>query len=130
MIASGNGKQGYKIKFDDLSAGNQEVYVRRRNIITVVGIGEEEVECDHANADLNVIKPSTTKQVDDQEKCTHVFCAKEEADIIAATKFKMHYFKEYGDLDTNFIEWGIVPDIESVDWDEVDLTGETDWRTI
>ena len=128
VITSGNGKQGYQIKFDDLPAGNQEVYVRRRNIITVVEIGEEEVECDHSNADLSVIKRSTAKDKEAQAKCINDFCVKEEADILAATKFKMNYFKEYGDPETDFIEWDIVPDTESVDWDEVDLTGETEWR--
>ena len=42
-IISGNGKQGYNIKFDDLPADDQVVYVRRRNIIVVVEEGEEEV---------------------------------------------------------------------------------------
>ena len=52
-IISGNGKQGYNIKFDDLPAEDQMVYVRRRNIIVVIEEGEEEVECDHVNVDLN-----------------------------------------------------------------------------
>ena len=128
VIVSGNGKQGYQIKFDDLPAGNQEVYVCWRNIITVVEIGEEEVEYDHANADLSVIKPSTAKDVEAQAKCINAFCTKEEEDILAATKFKMNYFKEYGNPETEFIEQDIVPDTESVDWDEVDLTGKTEWR--
>ena len=42
-IISGNGKQGYNIKFDDLPADNPVVYVRWRNIIVVVEEGEEEV---------------------------------------------------------------------------------------
>ena len=63
MIVSGNGKQGYQIQFDDLSAGNQMAYVRRRNIITVVEIGEKEVEYDHINSDLSVIKPPIARDV-------------------------------------------------------------------
>ena len=48
-IISGNGKQGYNIKFDDFPADDQVVYVRRRNIIVVVEEGEEEVECDNVH---------------------------------------------------------------------------------
>lgn len=66
VIISGNGKQGYQIKFDALSVGIQDVYVHWRNIITVVETDEEQVECDHANADLNVVNPSTKKDVDAQ----------------------------------------------------------------
>ena len=128
VIMSGNGKQGYQIKFDDLPAGNQEACVRRRNTIAVVSIGEEEVECDHSNADLSVIKRSTAKDKEAQAKCINDFCAKEEADALAATEFKMNYFKECGDPETDFIEWDISLDTESVDWDEVDLAGETEWR--
>ena len=39
-IISGNGKQGYNIKFYDFPADDQVVYVLRRNIIVVVEEGE------------------------------------------------------------------------------------------
>ena len=45
---SGNGKQGYCIKFDDLTADNHVVCVCRRDIITVVNEGEEEVDVEFA----------------------------------------------------------------------------------
>jgi hypothetical protein len=47
-ITSGSGKQGYKIQFDDLPVGNQEVFILRRNMIKVVLENEEEAEFDHA----------------------------------------------------------------------------------
>ena len=43
-IVSGNGTSGYQIRFDDLPSGLQNVYVKRRNIITVVDRGDEEKE--------------------------------------------------------------------------------------
>ena len=48
-----NENQGYNIKFDDLPVDDKMVYVCRRNIIVAIDPGEEEVECDHVNADLN-----------------------------------------------------------------------------
>ena len=41
-IISGSGKQGNKVKFDDLPSDDQIVYVKRRNVITVVDLTEEE----------------------------------------------------------------------------------------
>jgi hypothetical protein len=49
-VQLGSGKQGYNILFDDLPAGNQEVRIRRHNIMTVVQEEEEEQEHDHRSA--------------------------------------------------------------------------------
>lgn len=81
-----------------------------RNIRTVVKIGKEEVEYDYTNADLSITKPSTTKDVVAQTKCTNAFRAKEEVDIFDTKKFKMHYFQEYEDPKTDVIECDIVSD--------------------
>ena len=40
-IVSGNGKQGYRIRFDDFPADDQVVYSCRGNIITVFNEGKE-----------------------------------------------------------------------------------------
>ena len=45
----GCGKQGHKIKSEDLPTDHQIVRVKRRNMIWVVDINEEENEYDHAN---------------------------------------------------------------------------------
>ena len=58
---SGNGKQCYRIKFDDLPADDQVVYVCPRHIITVINEGKEDVECDDSNTDLDVIEGSERK---------------------------------------------------------------------
>ena len=54
-IISGSGKQGYRIKLDDLPANDNIVYVKCRTIVKLVDVGEEEVECDHVSANLDVI---------------------------------------------------------------------------
>ena len=89
-IISGNGKQGYNIKFDDLPADDRVVYVRRRNIIVVVKEGEEEVECNHVNDDLNT-KTSTPKKDNVHQECITEFCAMEGEAILTAKTFSLKY---------------------------------------
>ena len=102
VIISGNGKQGYRIKFDDLPAGNQEMYDHWRNIVTVVTFVEEEVYCDHSNTDLNVMKPLIAKDVEVQAKCMNIFFEKKDEDIITAKRIKMNYNKEYEDQEKHY----------------------------
>ena len=46
------------------------VYIRRRNTITVVEAGKEEVAGDHVNADLNTVKePEKKKEVYVHAQC-------------------------------------------------------------
>ena len=117
-IISGNGKQGYNIKFDDLPAEDQMVYVRRRNIIVVLEEGEEEVECDHVNVDLNeeVIVPNK----DEHKDCITAFCDMSDEEVMNAMTFTL---KD----STTTIVWDILPDGEYIEWDEVKSNGET-WK--
>ena len=80
-IISGNGNQGYNIKFDDLPADDQVVYIRRRNIIVVVEEGEEEVDCDHVDDDLNT-ETITPKKDNAHQECITKFCALEDEAIL------------------------------------------------
>ena len=109
-IISGSGKQGYNIRFDDLPADDQIVYVRRRNIITVIEEGEEEVECDHENDDLNDedSSPKNTEQMDSIKK----FCNMSDEEIRRAKIFTL---KDGG----NEIVWDILADDEYLMWNEI-----------
>jgi len=117
-IISGNGKQGYNIKFDDLPADDQMVYVRQRNIIVVIEEGEEEVEYNHANVDLDT-KVSVPKK-DEHKKCITKFCDMGDEEIMNAKTFTL---KD----GTNEIVWNILPDGEYIKWDEIELDDET-WK--
>ena len=117
-IMSGNGKQGYNIKFDDLPADDQMVYVRRRNIIVVIEEGEEEVECDHVNVDLNT--EVCVPKKDDHNECITKFCDMSDEEIMNARTFTLKNA-------TDEIVWDILPDGESLEWDEIKSDGET-WK--
>ena len=79
-----------------MSTGDHEVYVRRRNIITVLEADEEEVECNHVNAELNTIRDPAKKDVDVHGKSIYVFCAQEDEHIREATKFRLYFRKIIG----------------------------------
>mmetsp|Transcript_31431 Transcript_31431/g.36241 ORF Transcript_31431/g.36241 Transcript_31431/m.36241 type:complete len:84 (+) Transcript_31431:557-808(+) len=67
-IVSGSGKQGYNVKLDDLPTNCQIVSVQKRNFMTVVDKNDEEIECDHANRDLEVVANLSKKKVNRQTK--------------------------------------------------------------
>ena len=50
-VVSGNGRQGYNIRFDELPVGKKDVTISRRNVITVLNDGEEEKEYDYGKDD-------------------------------------------------------------------------------
>jgi len=81
----GNGKQGYHIKFDDLPADDQVVYVHRRNIITVANEDKEEVKCDHSNTDLDVMEGSEKK--DTQQTLIKKLCETMNDEVMSADIF-------------------------------------------
>ena len=66
IIVSRSGKQRCLIKFDDLTAGEKEVHMRRQNSIKVVESNEEQVKCDHSNVDLSSIKNPQRRRSSDQ----------------------------------------------------------------
>ena len=103
------------------------MHIRRTNIITVIEPGKEEVDCDHVNADLNTVRERTKKEVDVHGKSIDEFCAQKEDGIRKAMPFRLHYQKDNRDPESEFINWDIFPDTESVDWDEVNLAEKTVW---
>ena len=81
--------------------------------------GEEEVECDHVNDDLNT-KTSTQKKDNSHQECITKFCALEDEAILTAKTFSL---KD----NTNKIFWDIQPDGEYLEWDDINCNGET-WK--
>jgi hypothetical protein len=112
-VETGSGKQGYMVLFDDLPAGNQQVTIRRRNIMTVLQENEEEAEYDHRSA-----VPEECAQIDRARKedpmkaSARLFCGMDRDTIATATKYQMQHGNGEGDV----IEWNIVPDDEHVNW--------------
>ena len=81
--------------------------------------GEEEVECDHVNDDLNT-ETSTTKKAYNHQECITKFCALDDEAILTAKTFSL---KD----NTNKIVWYIQPDGEYLEWDDINCDGET-WK--
>jgi len=96
------------------------VFIRRRNIIVVIEPGEEEVECDHINADINAEEFTTKK--DKHKECIAKFCNMGDNEIKDATTFTL---KDA----SNEIVWNILPDGEAMHSDEINVNGET-WKKI
>jgi len=92
-IVSGNGKDGYCIKFDDLSADDQVVYACGTNVITVVNEGEEEVDCDHSNTNIDVMEGSE-KKGGTQKVSINKFCVMKNDDVMSAKTFVLEYTTE------------------------------------
>ena len=53
LVVSGNGKQGYPIKFENVPVDDDIAYVRHMGIIVVFEEGEKEVHCNHTNKNSN-----------------------------------------------------------------------------
>ena len=125
-IASGSGKQGYKIQFDDLPVGNQEVMVRRRNMIKVVLENEEEAEFDHAT-DLAEAYADVTPRVtrkDPLKASADDFCGLDKESLREAATYEMRYGKEEGDI----IVWKILQDSDSIDLGMPDMDGDSRFK--
>jgi hypothetical protein len=87
-VLSGSGRQGYMILFDDLPAGNQQVTIRRRNIMTVVQGNEEEHEYDHRSAVPNACAEINRGRKEDPMKASaKLFCGMEKDIIATATTY-------------------------------------------
>ena len=102
-----------------MPADDQMVYVRWKNIIVVVEEGEEEVEFNHVNDNLNT-ETSTPKKDNAHQECITKFCALEYEAILTAKTFSL---KD----NTNKIVWDIQPDREYLEWDDINFDGET-WK--
>ena len=123
-IVSGNGKNGYNIRFDELPAGKQDVLLMRRNVIKVLQEDEEEKEYDHRGdmEDLDHIEPvvNKTKVATSDE----TFCSMEDKDVASAASY-IYEDPRNPDVkvtweivkDGHDIEWATVPEA-SVDWVE------------
>jgi hypothetical protein len=117
-VLSGSGRQGYMILFDDLPAGNQQVTIRRRNIMTVVQGNEEEHEYDHRSAVPNACAEINRGRKEDPMKASaKLFCGMEKDIIATATTYHM----QYGNAEGEVIDWKIVPDDEHLDWAMPDI---------
>ena len=116
-IISGNGKQGYKIKFDDLTSDDQIVYVKRRNIITVVDENEEEKEYDHENNPLEEEEKEESNN-NPQIQSANEFCERDDDDIKNENTFEMKY-KDFNTKDEKVLEWKILKDNEYINWGEL-----------
>ena len=98
---------------------DQIVYVRRRNIIVVVEEGEEEVECDHVNADLGEIEQSKEKKETDQNVSINKFCDMEDEKILAAKTFNLKH-------SAGEVVWDIQSDGEYLEWETMKSKEDTD----
>ena len=125
-IASGSGKQGYKILFDALPVGNQGVNVRQRNMIKVVLANEEEAEFDHAT-DLAEAYANVTPQVtrkDPLKASADEFCGLDKESLREAATYEMRYGKEEGDI----IVWKILKDSDSIHLGMPDMDGDNQFK--
>jgi hypothetical protein len=125
-ITSGSGKQGYKIQFDDLPVGNQEVFILRRNMIKVVLENEEEAEFDHAT-DLAEAYADVTPQVtrkDPLKASADSFSGLDKEILREAATYEMRYGKEEGDR----IVWKILQDSDSIDLGMPDMDGDSQFK--
>jgi hypothetical protein len=110
---SGSGKTGCKIRFDDLPAGNQDVNVKRRNLITVLEDGEEEKEHDHTNQlaeELAETHPPTAAKEAPAKNSTDKLCALDAETIAAATVFGL----KWGQGEDKVVNWKMLGDNEHI----------------
>jgi hypothetical protein len=105
-ILSGSGKEGYRIRFDDLPAAHQDVTIKRRILITVLEEGKEEKEHDHVNQlaeELAEIRPLTTRKEEPAKDSTNKLCALEKETIATTKRFAL----KWGRGDDEVIDWKI-----------------------
>lgn len=86
-IASGNGKSGCQIRFDDLPSGHNAAHVKRRNIINVVEKGEEEKEYDHHVEELQESHSKKDPVIARMVKCQKEFQKLDDEAVIDAKTF-------------------------------------------
>ena len=125
-IVSGNGKSGYQIRFDDLPSGKQIVYVKRRNIISVVDRGEEEKEYDHYVEELQESHSKKDPVIACMVKCQREFQKLDDEVVIDAKKFDMLYEDE--NKIEKKLEWEIVAETEECDLGGVDFDLDVSWK--
>ena len=128
-ILSGSGKTGYNIRFDDLPAGKQEVFVKRRTIIDVVDPAEEEKEYDHVVEDMHT---SPSKEKDKANSlppmilCQQQFTNLNNDVVLDAATFDMKYEDE--NKDEKILNWEIVPVMDKVEWGDIDFELDVEWK--
>jgi hypothetical protein len=126
-ITSGSGKQGYKIQFDDLHVGNQEVSILRRNMIKVVLEIEEEAEFDHATDLAEAYADVTPRRVtrkDPLKASADSFSGLDKESLCEAATYEMRYGKEEEDI----IGWKILQDSDSIDLGMPDMDGDNQFK--
>jgi hypothetical protein len=125
-ILSGSGKEGYKIRFDDLPAGHQDVMIKRRILITVLEDGEEEKEHDHINQlaeELAEIRQPSTRKEEPAKESTSRFCALEKETISTTKRFGL----KWGRGDDEVIDWKILADDEHITEDPLSIPDSVEY---
>ena len=91
-VISGSGKQGYSIRFDDLPTDHQDVYIKRRQLLTVLEPTEDEIEYDIHQASMNEqMYTNGTRQTTQMHLSTETFLSLGDDTAWLATTFTMHY---------------------------------------
>ena len=114
-VVSGNGRQGYNIRFDEMPVGKKDVTISRRNVITVLNDGEEEKEYDYGKDDeyTKIIKNNNEKE--QTKTAEDLFCEMSDDDISKATSY---VYEDPKNPDIT-VRWTIVKDGEAIEWETV-----------
>ena len=94
------------------------MHARLRNIIAVIEEGEEELECNHINADLNTRESSPKK--DGHQEFIAEFCDVEDEETLISTTFALKN-------SINDVVWNILPYGECLKWDDMKYEDKT-WK--
>jgi hypothetical protein len=127
-ILSGSGKTGYQIRFDDLPADHQDVFIKRRNLLTVLEEGEEEKHHDHVNQlaeELAEIPQPTTRKEEPAKDSTNKFCALEKELISTTNQFGL----KWGRGDDDVINWRILADNEHITEDPLHIPDSVEYTS-
>ena len=120
---SSNGKSGHNVSFDDMPAGHKEVYIKRRNILSVACPDEEEEENYHIAEDLENIKD---KESSDKLKPQREFPPLFDDATCSFNRFCMKYY-DHKELEKE-LEWDKAHDTDSIDLGGLDFGSDVEWR--